>query len=139
VKITTWIYDPDNSGLSWHCLERSKEAESNTDWMTPKENGLAVAIADYINEPDSDSISWNHLEDNESIDKVNSSDDNDQETTPTNATVPHCPTPLPPRQLDISSFTTQNTHGLHQQPCDANSKPMIHHTTICVTNTSLPP
>jgi hypothetical protein len=82
-EITIRIDDPDNSGLSWHCLERSKEAESNADRRTPVENGPAVAIADYTNEPDNNSISWNHLEDNESIDEVNSSDDHDQETTPT--------------------------------------------------------
>ncbi len=126
VEITTWTDDLDNSGLSWHCLERSKEAESKTDRRTPKENGPAVAIADYTNEPVNDSISWNHLEDDKSIDEVNSSNDNDRETTPTNATVPHCPTPLPPRQLNISNVTTQNTHRLRQRPCDANGKPKIH-------------
>jgi hypothetical protein len=125
VEITTRVDDPDNSGLPWHCLKRSKETELNVDRKTSKENGPAVAIADYTNKPNNNSISWNHFENDKSIDEVNSSDDNDQETTPTNATVPHRPTPLTPHQLDISSFTTQNTHGLSQQPCDANGKPLI--------------
>ncbi len=85
-----------------------------------------MAIADYTDKPNNNSISWNHLEDNKSIDDVNSNDNNDQETAPTYRTVPHRPTPPPPRQLDISSFSTQNTHGLHQQPCDADGKPLIH-------------
>jgi hypothetical protein len=126
VEITTRINDPDNSGLSWQCLERSKEAESNADRRASEENRPVVAIADYTDKHNNDNISWEHLEEDKSIDEVNSSDDSDRETTPTNATVPHRPTPLPPRQLDISSFTTQNTHGLHQQPCDAGGKPMIH-------------
>jgi hypothetical protein len=77
VEITTRINDPDNSGLPWHCSERSKETESNVDRRTSKENGSAVVIADYTNEPNNDSISWNHLEDDKRIDEVNSSNDND--------------------------------------------------------------
>ncbi len=89
VDITTQINDPDNSGLPWHYLERSKEMELNSDRRTPVENGPAMAIADHTNKPNNDSIPWHHLEDNESIDEVNSSNNNDLETTPNNATVPH--------------------------------------------------
>jgi hypothetical protein len=111
VEITTQIDDPNNSSLPWHCLERNKATESNADQRTSKENGAAVAIIDYTNEPNNNNIPWHHLEDDKNIDGVNSTSDNNQETTPTNATVPHHPTPPPPCQLDISSFTTQNTHG----------------------------
>ncbi len=37
VEITTQIDYPDNSGLPWHCLERSKETEPNVDQRTSKE------------------------------------------------------------------------------------------------------
>ncbi len=95
VENTTRIDDPDNSSLTWHCLEKSKKTESNADQRTSEENGPAVAIADYTNKPNNDSIPWHHLENDKSIDEVNSSNNNDQETTPTNATVPHTPTPPP--------------------------------------------
>ncbi len=60
-----------------------------------------------------------NLEDNESVDEVNSNDDNNQETTPANATVPHNPTPPPP----LANLTS--AASLPKTPMDYANDPVM--------------
>jgi hypothetical protein len=99
-------------------MERSKETELNANQRTSKENRPAVAIADYTNKPNNNNIPWHHLEDDNSINEVNSSDDNDRETTPTNATVPHRPTPPPLTKLTLAA-------SLPKTPMDYANNPVM--------------
>jgi hypothetical protein len=127
VDPTDWIDRLSTKGVSQNGTDLTviRTAEKN--------NETAVEDADHNNETDNDNIFWGCTEDNNSIHTTTPKSDNDQENTITNATVLCRTTPPPPCQHDIGNFTTQNTHGLCQQPCDADGKPMIHkpHNYTC--------
>jgi exonuclease III len=67
--------------------------------------------------------------DDDTFDDFNTTDNNDHETPPpppttTAAAVTHHPHPSSPHQFDISTFATQNTHGLCCLPHDIDGKLM---------------
>ncbi len=67
--------------------------------------------------------------DDDTFDDFNATDNNDHKTPPpppttTAAAVTHHPHPSSPHQFDISTFATQNTHGLRRLPRDADGKLM---------------
>ena len=72
------------------------------------------------------------LVDDDTFDDFNAPDNNgnDQEAPPLPSTaaaaaaITHHPHPSSPRQLDISTFATPNTHGLHRLPRDTIGKLM---------------
>jgi hypothetical protein len=74
-------------------------------------------------------ISFAPSADDDTFDDINATDNNDHKTPPpppttTAAAVMHHPHPSSPHQFDISTFATQNTHGLRRLPHDANGKLM---------------
>ncbi len=146
ITATEYIDKPNNNGTSWNKATSNAEAVDAMDSIngssnngvsqnladlaaertTKENNGTAVEDADRNNETNNDNIFWSCTKDNDSIHTPTQKSDNDQENPITNVTVPRCATPPPPHQLNISIFTTQNTHGLRRRPCDADGKPMIH-------------
>ncbi len=116
----------DSIDVSSNNVVSQNSADLTVEKTTKENNGTAVEDADCNNETNNDNIFWSCTKDDDSIHTTTQKSDNDQENPITNATVPRCATQPPPDQLDISIFTTQNTHGLRQQPRDTNGKPMIH-------------
>jgi exonuclease III len=127
VDATDWINGLSTNGIS------QNGADSTVNRTTEKNNKTAVKNADCNDETDNSNIFGGWTEDDNSIHTTTQKSDNDQESTITNATVPCHTTPPPPCQLDISNFTNQTTHRLHQQPCNADGTPMIHkpHSYAC--------
>jgi hypothetical protein len=116
-----------------HNNETNKEqreedpAEEVTDWTEDTDIGISW---DYSAERDNNNVenmSWDYSEerdaDNEDDDD---SDNNNRVTRPTNTVAPHRKALPTLRQLVISKFATQNTHGLRRRPCDTEGNPMAH-------------
>jgi len=59
-------------------------------------------------------MSWEYSEERDDNEDGDYPDNNNQVTLPTNAVALHHKTLPPFRQLVISKFTTQNTHGLRR-------------------------
>jgi hypothetical protein len=132
ITVTEYIDKPNNDGTFWNKVTSNAKAVDAMDSIngssnngvsqnladltaertTKENNGTAVKDADHNDETNDDNIFWSCTKDNDSIHTTTQKSDNAQENPITNATVPCRTTPPTPHQLDISIFTTQNTHGL---------------------------
>jgi hypothetical protein len=117
-NITDWIDDTDNNKISWN------DIHSITDNTTKGTSTTSMNIDTHDT-----TISCAPLADDDTFDDFNTTDNNDHETPPpppttTAAAVTHHPHPSYPHQFDISTFATQNTHGLRHLPCDPDGKLM---------------
>ncbi len=81
-----------------------------TDWTDDTDNGL----------------SWDYSEERDDDKDDDDLSNNNRATPPANAVAPHRKALLPPHQLVISNFATQNTHGLRRRPCNIDGKSMIY-------------
>jgi exonuclease III len=117
-NITDWINDADNNKISWndiHSITDNTTVGTSTTSMNINTHDTTILCAP--------------LADDDSFDDINATNNNDHETPPpppttTAAAVTHHPHPSFPHQFDISTFSTQNTHGLRRLPRDANGKLM---------------
>jgi hypothetical protein len=149
-----WIDDPINRGISWNEVEDVPHEKGSTVCIpdtdnSPWNNYAGESITDWIDDTENNKISWHDthlitdnttaetiphapLSDDDTFDVFNALDNNDNNyeapppppPTAAAAAILHHPHPSSPRQLDISTFATLNTHELPRLPCDANGKLM---------------
>ena len=106
--------------LSWH--KSPLITDNTTEWITPtidtnNDNSSGTPPSDDATLPDSTEFSDPYFPTNNEHGIPSPS------TQPTKAAaVTRHPHPSSPRQLDISTFATQNTHGLCRLPQDTDGK-----------------
>ena len=105
--------------------QRECPAEEITDRTDDTDNGMAWDYPEGRDNED-ENISWDYSEERNDNKDDDGPNNNNRVTLPTNAVALHRKALPPIRQLVISKFATQNTHGLCRQPCDAEGNPLAH-------------
>ena len=135
-----WIDDPSNNSISWNKAapprtQRPTVCIPDSD-NTPWNIHIGEDITNWLDDVGHTTISWHTTwsrappTDNNTFNHCTAADNDSHATPPppllpppptTTVPVVHRPHPSSPRQLDISTFTTQNTHGLRRLPRDADA------------------
>lgn len=129
-----WTDDPSNNSISWNKADPPRTQRSticipdsdNTPWNI--HTGEDINVNDWLDDAGHTTISWHTTRsrgspiDDDTFDNFTAANNDDHATPPPppppTTTVPVVlhPHPSSPHQLDISTFATQNTHGLCRLP-----------------------